>query len=51
MSIAGFFIIAPNWIKLGCPSTKEQINKPWDIRTMEYYRNVTHSKKKKGMTY
>jgi hypothetical protein len=36
MFIAALFIIARNWKQHRCPST-EEIQKMWDIYTMEYY--------------
>ena len=44
MFIPALSIIAPNWKQPGHPSLKEQINKLWSSRKMEYYlaikRNV-----------
>ena len=38
--MAALFVIARNWKKPRCPSTKERIQKIWLIYTVDYYSAV-----------
>ena len=40
MFIAILYMIARTWKQPRCPSTDEQIEKPWCICTMEYYSAI-----------
>ena len=43
MFIAALFIISRSWKEPRCPSTKEWIQKMWNIYTMEYYSAIKNN--------